>query len=84
MRLLLATAFCLTLFALNSILCRAALVMWGMEPFHYTAARGLSAAVMLALLCAFHVVRGVPAEVPYGNRHGRKVPGPVLCSSFCT
>ena len=62
MRLLLATAFCLTLFALNSILCRAALVMWGMEPFHYTAARGLSAAVMLALLCAFHVVRGVPGR----------------------
>ena len=57
MQLFLATAFCLTLFALNSILCRAALVVWGMEPLQYTAVRGLSAAVMLALLCALHIVR---------------------------
>ena len=62
MRLFLATAFCLTLFALNSILCRAALVVWGMEPLQYTAIRGLSAAVMLALLCALHVVRGAPGK----------------------
>ena len=54
----LSTAFCLTLFALNSILCRAALVLWGMEPFQYTAIRALSAAAMLALLCALHAVRG--------------------------
>ncbi len=58
MKLFLATAFCLTLFALNSILCRAALTVWGMEPLHYTAVRGLSAAAMLALLCALHVIRG--------------------------
>lgn len=58
MFLFLSTAFCLTLFALNSILCRAALVMWGMEPFQYTAVRALSAAAMLALLCALHAVRG--------------------------
>lgn len=62
MRLFLATAFCLTLFALNSILCRAALVVWGMEPLQYTAVRGLSAAVMLALLCAVHIVRGLPGR----------------------
>ncbi len=62
MRLFLATAFCLTLFALNSILCRAALVVWGMEPLQYTAIRGLSAAVMLAMLCAVHVVRGIPGR----------------------
>ena len=53
-----ATVFCLTLFALNSILCRAALVTWGMEPLQYTAMRGLSAAAVLALLCALHAVRG--------------------------
>lgn len=58
MPLFIATAFCLTLFALNSILCRAALVIWGMEPLHYTAIRGLSAAAMLALLCALNLVRG--------------------------
>lgn len=62
MRLFLATAFCLTLFALNSILCRAALVVWGMEPLQYTAIRGLSAAVMLALLCAVHVVHAIPGQ----------------------
>ena len=62
MRLFLATAFCLTLFALNSILCRAALVVWGMEPLQYTAVRGLSAAAMLAMLCAMHIVRGVPGQ----------------------
>ena len=58
MTLFLSTAFCLTLFALNSIFCRAALVIWGMEPLQYTAVRGLSAAAMLDLLCAVHLVRG--------------------------
>ena len=33
-----------------------------MEPLQYTAIRGLSAAVMLALLCALHVVRGAPGK----------------------
>lgn len=60
MQLFLVTAFCLTLFALNSILCRAALVIWGMEPLQYTAIRSLSAAVTLAILCAVHLVRALP------------------------
>jgi len=55
--LFLLTAFCLTLFALNSILCRAALISWGMEPLQYTAVRSLSAATMLALLCLLRVIR---------------------------
>lgn len=50
MRLFPLTAFCLTLFALNSILCRAALIIFGMEPFQYIAIRSLSAAAMLACL----------------------------------
>ena len=62
MTLFLSTAFCLTLFALNSIFCRAALVIWDMEPLQYTAVRGLSAAAMLALLCAVHLVRGQKGE----------------------
>ena len=49
MRLFLLTLFCLTLFASNSIFCRAALVTWGMEPLQYAAVRSLSAAAMLAL-----------------------------------
>ncbi|MCH5277572.1 MAG: DMT family transporter [Desulfovibrionaceae bacterium] len=57
MRLFLLTGFCLTLFALNSILCRAALIIFGMEPFQYIAIRSLSAAGMLAGLCALHGIR---------------------------
>lgn len=57
MRLLILTAFCLTLFASNSIFCRAALITWGMEPFQYTATRILSGALMLALLCLFRVIK---------------------------
>ncbi len=60
MPLFFATAFCLTLFALNSILCRAALVIWGMEPLQYTAIRSLSAAFTLAILCAVHLIRACP------------------------
>ena len=58
MTLFLSTAFCLTLFASNSILCRAALVIWDMDPLQYTAVRGLSAAAMLAFLCAARLVHG--------------------------
>ena len=57
MRLFLLTLFCLTLFASNSIFCRAALVTWGMEPLQYTAVRSLSAAAMLALMCLTRVVK---------------------------
>ena len=57
MRLFLLTLFCLTLFALNSILCRAALITWGMEPLQYTAVRSLSAAAMLAFLCMSRVIK---------------------------
>lgn len=51
MQLILLTILCLTLFASNSILCRAALVGWDMGPLQYTAVRALSAAAMLAVLC---------------------------------
>ena len=44
MTLFLSTAFCLTLFASNSILCRAALVIWDMDPLQYTAVRGIEGA----------------------------------------
>lgn len=57
MQLFILTAFCLTLFASNSILCRAALVTWGMEPLQYTAIRIISGALMLALLCMFRVIK---------------------------
>lgn len=57
MRLFLLTTFCLTLFALNSILCRGAIMTWGMEPLQYTAIRSLSAAVMLAFLCTSRVIK---------------------------
>ncbi|WP_298066039.1 DMT family transporter [uncultured Mailhella sp.] len=60
MQLFLATALCLSLFAFNSILCRAALAFFGMEPLQYTAIRSISAAVMLAVLCAVHAVRALP------------------------
>ena len=57
MRLFLLTLLCMTLFSLNSILCRLALVVWGMDPLAYTAVRNLSAATMLGviyILSAFH------------------------------
>ena len=57
MQLFLLTGFCLTLFALNSILCRAALMIFGMEPLQYIAIRSLSSAAMLACLCALHIIR---------------------------
>lgn len=57
MRLFPLTAFCMALFSLNSVLCRMALITYGMGAIRYTVVRGLSAAVMLALLCALHVIR---------------------------
>lgn len=57
MLLFLLTVFQLTLFALNSILCRLALVNYGMDPLTYTAVRNLSAAVMLAILCLVGVIK---------------------------
>lgn len=57
MLLFLLTVFQLTLFALNSILCRLALVNYGMDPLSYTAVRNLSAAVMLAILCLLCVIK---------------------------
>ena len=46
-------------FSLNSVLCRLALVTWGMEPLAYTAIRDLSAATMLGIICAFSALAGV-------------------------
>lgn len=42
-------------FGMNSILCRAALVWYGMGPLQYTAIRCLSGAVMLALICSLRL-----------------------------
>lgn len=50
MRLFVLTVLCMTLFASNSVFCRAALVEYGMEPGVYTAVRGLSAAAALCVL----------------------------------
>ena len=57
MQLFLLTFLCMTIFASNSILCRSALVTYGMEPLQYTAIRGLCAAAMLAFLCLGGVIR---------------------------
>ena len=55
MRLCGLTLLCMTLFASNSVFCRAALVEYGMDPGQYTAVRGLSAAATLCLLGWWHV-----------------------------
>ena len=55
MRLFGLTLLCMTLFASNSVFCRAALVEYGMDPGQYTAVRGLSAAATLCLLGWWHV-----------------------------
>lgn len=62
MRLFLSTLLCLTLFSLNSILCRMALVTYGMDAILYTAIRCFSAVAMLALLCLVHVIRPKGAQ----------------------
>ena len=48
--LALLTLLCMTLFALNSILCRLALLHYGMDPVSYTAIRMTSGALMLFVL----------------------------------
>ena len=49
------TFLCMANFGMNSILCRAALVWYGMGPLQYTAIRCLSGAVMLALICSLRL-----------------------------
>ena len=51
--LALLTLLCLTLFALNSVLCRLALLHHGMDPVSYTAIRMASGALMLVVLHAW-------------------------------
>lgn len=58
MRLFPLTLLCMIFFSLNSVLCRLALVTWGMEPLAYTAIRDLSAATMLGIICAFSALAG--------------------------
>lgn len=55
MRLFLLTMVCMTLFAANSLFCRAALILYGMEPLPYTAIRALTAAMALFFLSWRHV-----------------------------
>ncbi len=54
------TVFCLTVFAGNSIFCRAALVACDMGPMLYTGVRALSAALILAALCCVCIIRPLP------------------------
>ena len=51
--LALLTLLCMTLFALNSVLCRLALLHHGMDPVSYTAIRMASGARMLVVLHAW-------------------------------
>ena len=51
MQLFFLTTLTLLIFASNTLLCRSAIITYGTEPLSYTAARALSAAAMLALLC---------------------------------
>lgn len=44
------TAVCLICFSLNAILCRFAIIVYGMDPLLYAAARCISGALMLAVL----------------------------------
>lgn len=53
MRLFLLSSLCMTLFACNTILCRLAIIHFGMDPLSYTALRDLSAILMLSLLSLF-------------------------------
>lgn len=68
------TLFTLSVFAANSIFCRAALVACGMGPYAYTAVRSLSAALILALLCLVGVIK--PLSV-VGDGEGVKTTGSV-------
>ncbi len=57
MHLALLTLFCMTVFASNSIFCRADMVHYEMGPLMYTGMRCLLAAAVLALLCLARIVR---------------------------
>lgn len=54
---------CMTIFASNSIFCRAALVYSDMGPFMYTGMRSVLAAVILAGLCAGRIIHPVDRNV---------------------
>ncbi len=57
MRLALLTLFCMTVFASNSIFCRADMVHYEMGPLMYTGMRCLLAAAVLVLLCLARLIR---------------------------
>lgn len=59
--LILLTLLCMTLFALNSILCRLALLHHGMDPANYTAIRLISGALMLLALHHWRCRKRQPA-----------------------
>ena len=61
------TIFCLTVFASNSIYCRAALVSCDMGPLLYTGVRGLIAALILALLCGIRIIKPLPRAEGTGS-----------------
>lgn len=66
MYLALLTIFCLTVFAGNSIFCRAALVACDMGPMLYTGVHALSAALILAALCCLHIIKPLAREHTQG------------------
>ncbi|MCR5814745.1 MAG: DMT family transporter [Desulfovibrio sp.] len=55
MRIALLAFLCMTLFATNSLFCRAAVVFHHLSPWQYTSFRGLSAALMLVALSFWHL-----------------------------
>ena len=72
MRLFGASSLCMTLFALNSVLCRASLIRFGMDASLFTAVRVLSASVALALLCGLSSGSRAPkAQNPEQTARGR-------------
>lgn len=60
MHLFAASLLCMTLFALNSVLCRAALICFGMDSTWFTVLRILSASAVLIPIAAL-------INVPHGN-----------------
>lgn len=87
------TFLCMANFGMNSILCRAALVWYGMGPLQYTAIRCLSGAVMLALICSLRLAdRGHAGTVKEAFREafaqsswlgGAFLFGYMFCFSLC-
>lgn len=87
------TIACMANFGLNSILCRASLIWYGMGPLQYTAVRCLSGAVMLALLCSLHLAeRGHQSTVKESFKEafaqsswfgGAFLFGYMICFSLC-